>query len=113
MSDNVVDSAISAFSAAQSVDVTPDAQNFIKGLVAALHSDPHPSWGTAGDALRQRYSAVDELQGLLERAWIDEGSPSTVSTFDVVHWISKHLSDVSLPVEKTSQVAVRRVTRLV
>lgn len=90
------------------VRITPHAALLVKTVLDAISEDPHPSWRsrTTGEkpsagTLRdfQQYVTRD-LPRLLEGMQKEEeAGDREVSSFDLLHWLSKYL-DSLCPFEK-------------
>jgi hypothetical protein len=93
---------IAEAAARSEINLTLQAQFLIKVVLDSITEDPHPSWRTRdrerltrGALEDQQQRLVRELPAILsaigrETAILDR----TLSTFDILHWLTKRLDDL-------------------
>jgi len=77
------------------VEVSGQAKNIIFYVVSAVETDPHPAWRQWPGKSQFLESLPEYLSSVVE----EERVKRKVTTFDVLHWLSRHLEGIC-PIEK-------------
>lgn len=95
MSRDQIHAAAERLEESVGVGVSGQAQNIIYYVVCAVETDPHPRWKERPS--RERF--LDGLPEHLAAVVAEEGVEKRVSTFDVLHWLTRNLERIC-PIEK-------------
>jgi hypothetical protein len=90
--------AVDLFEARTGIDVSHSAQQLMEDLTSAIEFDPHPSWPRDQSVL-SRFAHSAFVADLLQTIAKEEHVEHMVTTFDIVHFLSRHL-DSLCPIQK-------------
>jgi hypothetical protein len=72
------------------VEVSSGTKRLIMTILNAVLSDPHPLWkATPAERVEIVGSYISSLPSLLSNVVTDEGVEGKITSFDLLHWISK------------------------
>jgi hypothetical protein len=91
---------IIAFQRETGLAVSSQARSLIELVINAIERDPHPAWRLARADRRQvAINIAREVAPMLRAVAGEERVSEEVTTFHVLHWLSRNL-DRACPIEK-------------
>ncbi|MDX6528478.1 MAG: hypothetical protein QOH41_768 [Blastocatellia bacterium] len=90
INDKAVREVCNRFESEKGVGVSAGAQNLLDTILNAILSDPHPSWQVTPQRCVEIVGEyIDKLPGFLAAIVEGENVREEVTTFDVLHWITR------------------------
>jgi hypothetical protein len=82
-------------------EVSWSARQLIATILNAMVNDPHPAWDSfdRDRVYELKLELENDLPSLMQRIIDDELVTGEVTTFDVLHWLTRHLESIC-PVTK-------------